>query len=109
MSEVMGFKSFEDFLLSCKRFGIFSNTKHLNELGSGVVLYFDFLKYCAVLVVIYFVFVALPIMVLVTHPGDDVTSDRYTRIELNLRSWQDLPIATSTWLGQGVEKQSDEQ
>ncbi len=65
MSEVKGFKTFEDFLLSCKRFGIFSSPRHLHELGSGYVLYFDFLKYCFFLILIYFLFVGLPIITLV--------------------------------------------
>jgi len=87
MTDVCGYTTFEDFLLSCEKFGVFADTKDLHELGSGYVLYFDFLKYCAIMMMIYFVICQLPIMTYVTHPGAPGT-DTWTHVMVNLYKWQ---------------------
>ncbi|CAD7956405.1 unnamed protein product [Amoebophrya sp. A120] len=74
----LGYNRFEDFILSCEQFTWTCDPMALAELGPGMVLYFDFLKYLMSLAAFFFV-CYLPAMFAVVKGQDDR--------ELELKSW----------------------
>lgn len=75
-----GYARFEDFILACKQFPLFCNRMEFAELGSGIVLYFDFLLYLIALSLLLFVF-QIPIILEATSSQDRETT------KTNLEKW----------------------
>eukprot|EP00392_Amoebophrya_sp_AT5.2_P019030 g19718.t1 len=66
----MGYARFEDFILKCEKFSFFCDPMDFAELGAGMVLYFDFLKYLMCLALFFFVLYT-PAMLLVVGGAED--------------------------------------